>query len=59
MLLLMLDAVFTVVEHLIMSEEDLREAVKNGEEGEVLRLLDEAQVNVMCVDRVCWLLSVA
>ena len=55
----MLDAVFAVVEHLIMSEEDLRNAIESGDEGEVLRLLDEAQVNVMCVDRVCWLVSVA
>ena len=55
----MLDAVFAVVEHLIMSERELRKAVKNGDEGEVLRLLDEAQVNVMCVDEVCWLVSVA
>ena len=59
MLLLMLGTVFAVVEHPIMSERDLREAVKNGDEGEVLRLLDEARVNVMCVDEVCWLLSVA
>ena len=59
MSLLMLDIVFAVVEHLIMSEEELREAVKNGNKGEVLRLLDEAQVNVMCVDEVCWLVSVA
>ena len=59
MSLLMLDVVFAVVEHLNMSEEDLRIAIESGDEGEVLRLLDEAQVNVMCVDEVCWLVSVA
>ena len=48
----MLDVVFAIIEQKIMSEEALRTAIKSGNEGEVLRLLDEAKVDVMCLDEV-------